>query len=307
MNKMDISEEKILHLNNKPAKFKGIIYPEPLQSHIQRPYYCCCSIGCRGSGKTYSVVKMLSNAEKSGFINPETGGKSAIRHILFSPTIEGNPIFKTLKYLDEEDMYNDYNEGKLLEILDELKEDRHYTKEYNEYVSAYKKFENMTESQFWKWKDKDAILLLMNREFIHYDFLDKPKYPHGCIVNIILDDVLSNKDAFSQKKSSVLNKAVLNGRHYGVNIIICAQNLKGITKCIRANTQIWILFPFKSMKIIMEDLFPEFSGTVNEEEFLNLYNLGTNDEHDALVIDEKDERGVMFKKNFDVILCRGKK
>ena len=299
---MNIFEEKITHLNNKPAKFKGINYPVPIQKHIQKPYYCCCSIGCRGSGKSYSVVKMLSNQEKSGFINPETGGKCDIRHILFSPTIEGNLIFKTLKYLDEDDMYNDYSEEKLSEILEELKAERQYTREYNEYVEAYKKFEKMTELEFWKWKDKDAIILLMSKDFVHYKELEKPKYPNSCVVNIILDDVLANKDAFSAKKSSVLNKAVLNGRHYGVNIFICAQNLKGITKCIRTNTQVWILFPFKSMKIILDDIFPEFSGTVNEEEFLSLYNYATKNDHDALVIDEKDEKGVMFKKNFDVIL-----
>lgn len=302
---MDIVEEKINHLNNKPAKFKGIIYPEPIQEHIQRPFYCCCSIGCRGSGKTWSVVKMLSNAEKSGFINPETGGKCAIRHILFSPTIEGNPIFKTLKYLDEEDMYDDYSEDKLLEILEELKEERRYTKEYAEYVKVFKQYARMTPEQFLEWNDKEAIILLMSKNFMHYKDIPKPKYPHSCVVNIILDDVLANKDAFSSRKSSVLNKAVLNGRHYGVNIIICAQNLKGVTKCIRANTQVWILFNFKSMKIILDDIFPEFSGTVNEEQFLDLYNYATKDEHDALVIDEKDERGVMFKKNFDIILRRG--
>lgn len=303
---MNIIEEKIPHLNNKPAKFKGIIYPEPILPNIQKPYYCCCSVGMRGSGKTWAVVKMLSNAEKSGFINPETGGKCDIRHILFSQTYEANPIFKTLKYLDDEDIYDDYNESKLAEILEELKEERQYTKEYAEYVKAYKAYEKMTEQQFWKWKDKEAIILLMSKDFIHYNDLRKPKYPNGCITNIILDDVLSNRDAFSSKKSSILNRAILNGRHYQVNIIICSQNLKSITKCIRSNTQVWILFKTKSLKILIDDLYQEISGVVTEEEFLELFDRATTDEHDALVIDEKDNsiKGIVFKKNFDVILRR---
>jgi hypothetical protein len=74
-------------------------------------------MGCRGSGKTYSIVRMLLNQEKSGFKDPITGDTVYIHHILFSPTAKSNPVFTALKYLDEEDIINDYTDLKLIDVL----------------------------------------------------------------------------------------------------------------------------------------------------------------------------------------------
>ena len=303
----NITIEKIKHLDNKPPSFKKIVYPEPVKEHIQRPFYVCCSIGARGSGKSYSVVKMILNQEDSGFINPTTGGKCDIRTIIFSPTLENNPIFNTIKSLDDDDKYDGFSEDKLSEILEELKEERAYAKEYNHYVSVYKKYKKMSEKEFSRWTDKEAVLLLYAYDFIDPNDLEKPKHEHGLICNIIFDDVLSDKNAFSNKKGSILNKLVLNGRHYMANVFICGQSLKSITRLIRLNTQVWILFSFKSQKVILDDLYDLVSGVVTEDEFIKLYEYATKDNHNALVIDEKDncEKGIVFKRNFDEILRRG--
>ena len=299
---MSVTETKITHLDNKPPKFKRIIYPVPIQPNIQAPYYCCCAVGCRGSGKTYGVVKMLRNAEQSGFIEPTTGEKCAIRHILFSPTIHGNPIFKTLKYLAEEDCHSDYSEAKLQDVLDELKAFREETDERNKYVEAFKVFEKMTQKQFNKWTDLEAIMILEAHDFSHPRKLPPITYPNGCITNIILDDCLSNREAFSAKKISTLNRLVLNGRHYKANVIICAQNLKAINKSIRLNTQVWMLFKFKSLKVLLDDIYPEVSNLLTEEEFITIYEKVTLNDNDFLCIDEKDEKQNRFKRNLDVIL-----
>lgn len=301
---MSITEYKIEHLDNKPPRFKGINYPVPLKDNIQRPYYCAVACGIRGSGKTYAVVKMLKNAEQSGFINPDTGERCAIRHILFSQTIEGNPIFKTLKYLDEDDCHDDYSESKLGEVLEELKQNRKETENYIEYVKAYNTFEKMSEEEFKKWRDADAIMLLEMYDFCHpRELKANVKYPNGCITNIILDDCLSNKEAFSSKKSSLLNRLVLNGRHYQANVIICSQNLKAISKSIRLNTQVWMLFKFKSMKILIDDIYQDIcSNLLTEDEFIALYEKATENDNDFFCIDEKDKKENRFKKNFDVIL-----
>jgi len=299
---MHINEVKISHLDNKPVKFKGIIYPIPIKENIQAPFYCAIACGLRGSGKTYAIVKMLQNAEKSGFIEPRTGEKCAIRHILFSPTIHGNPIFNTLKYLDEDDIHNDYSEAKLQEVLDELQADREETDERLRYIDAYNKFSKMSKKEFEKWRDVESILMLEQYDFANPRELPPIKYPNGCITNIILDDCLSNKEAFSSKKVSVLNKLVLNGRHYKANAIIASQNLKAINKSIRINTQVWMLFRTKSMKVLMDDIYPEVSNILTEDEFLQIYEKATQNENDFLCIDEKDKKENRFKRNFDVIL-----
>ena len=301
----NITIEKIKHLDNKPPKFKPISVPQPKLPHIQKLFYCAVSVGQRGSGKTWSIVKMLLNQEKSGFYNKETGGDCAIRHILFSPTISNNPVFNSLRFLDDDDKHNDYSEDKLADILEELRLEREHTKEFNNYCVAYKKYEKMSDKEFSRWKDRDSILLLNAYEFIHPKELEQPKYPHGCITNIILDDILANKDAFNSKKCNTLSKAVVNGRHHYINVFIAAQNLKSVTKMVRSNTEVWMLFPCKSLKIILDDIYPEISGVVTEQEFLDLYHTATNEKHNCLVIDQKDEDDVIFKRNFDEILRYG--
>ena len=297
-----IKEEKIPHLDNNPPKFKRHLYPVPLHENIQRPYFVCCAIGQRGSGKTYSITRLLLNQEKSGFIDPITGEKVAIRHFLFSPTYAGNPVFTALKYLDDDDIINEYTESKLQEVLDELKEEREKTEDYQKYVEAFKKFEKMTKKEFEKWTDIDAIMLLESNDFCHYRELEKPKYPNGVVANIILDDCLGG-EAFNAKRKSLLVKAILNSRHYGINVLIASQNMKAINKSIRANTDVWILFRFKSQTIILQDIYEEISGVLTPEQFLSIYEYATLEDNNALVIDAKEkDKNNMFKKNLDVIL-----
>lgn len=299
---MTIKEIKLDTLNNKPPKFKKLLYPVPYDDNITKPYYVCLAIGMRGSGKTYSVVKSIKNQEdRGGFYDPITGNKVPIRTILFSPTIEGNPIFTALNSLAEEDMINDYSHIKLQEVLNDIKYEKEQTKEWKQYIIAYNKFIKMTPEQFYKWDDEEAISLLFSKDFVNPKDLEPPKYPDGVVVNIVLDDCLAS-DAFSSKKGNVLLRAVLNGRHFGVNIYICAQNLKAVNKSIRANTELFLLFKFCSMKIVLDDLYSEISGMVTEEQFLELYAHATEDDHNCLVIDKKADKGNQFKKNLDVVL-----
>ena len=85
-------------------------------------------------------------------------------------------------------------------------------------------------------------------------------------------------------------------------MIIASQNLKAVNKSIRINTQVWMLFRTKSMKVLMDDIYPEVSNILTEDEFLEIYERGTQNENDFLCIDEKDKKENRFKRNFDVIL-----
>lgn len=299
---MNIEEIKIPHLNNKPPNFKKIQYPIPIKANVPKPYYCSCIVGTRGTGKTYQTVKILSIQEQSGFLNPETNEKTAIRHILFTSTLGGNPIWKSLKYLSDDDIYEEYSHQLLADILEEIKQEREYTKHYNEYVKAYKIYEKMSAQQYSKWKDKDAIILLMSHDFEHYKDIEQPRYPNGVVNNIIFDDMLAS-EVFSKNKSNMVLKLVLNGRHYASNCFILSQHIKSIPKPIRENTELWSFFPFKSRKMITEHLYELFGNLVSEDEFIVLYEYATQDPHDSFVIDMKeDDPKNRFKKNFDKII-----
>ena len=84
---------------------------------------------------------------------------------------------------------------------------------------------------------------------------------------------------------------------------IATQNLKSITKSIRNNTDIFVLFKFKNIKIILNDLYEEISNILSPEEFISLYEYATKEDHDCFVIDGKaTNKEDRFKLNFDTIL-----
>jgi hypothetical protein len=54
------------------------------------------------------------------------GHKLDMRIIVFCPIIMSiaNPIYKTLKYLNEEDIVMDYSDDKLLDKIDEIEKEK---------------------------------------------------------------------------------------------------------------------------------------------------------------------------------------
>ena len=97
---MNIIEEQIKGLDNNPAKFKHNKYPVPNHPKLQNPYFISLFCGARNSGKTYGICKLISSMEKYKYHDPDNGENVPIRTILFSPTVEANKIFTSLKSLD---------------------------------------------------------------------------------------------------------------------------------------------------------------------------------------------------------------
>ena len=128
--------------------------------------------------------------------------------------------------------------------------------------------------------------------------------PDQYVYFIILDDCITNKSAFSSKKSSSLTKAILNSRHIGICLYIATQHIKMVSKAVRGNVDIWMLFKTKNEKMLLDDIYPELSALCTPEEFLSLYHYSTSaSDNDSLVYDGKEkDKADRFKLNFDVIL-----
>lgn len=299
---MNVEEISIPELNNNPPKFKNPnLYPVPYKKHISPPYYIFCGSGARGSGKTFGIVKHIQNAEQSGFYDPITKDEVKIRTFLFSPTAESNPVFNALKSLDENDIINEYTDEKLMEIIEQIKEERKNLKDYRAYVEAYKKYEKMSEAELRRCTDYEFLGLLQYYDYVDYRELEKPDQ---YIYMIILDDCITNKSAFSSKKSSALTKAILNSRHIGICLYIATQHIKMVSKAVRGNVDIWQLFKTKNEQLLIDDIYPELSALLSPEEFLTLYHYATSaSDNDSLVYDGKEpDKQNRFKLNFDVIL-----
>lgn len=293
-----ISTEKIENWDNKPVRHKKNRYPLPTDKNSPRMYFVCLAVGSRGSGKTFSIVKLIKQYEKYGIMNQITQEKTAQRVILFSPTVEANPIFNSLKHLEDKDVVTNYSDDKLLEVIDDIKHEADETKEYQRRLELYHKFIKHS-----KKKPENLVKLftpeeLIELELMNYEPPKEPTYPNGCVNFLVFDDLIGSS-AFKSVGKSALTNLVLKNRHLGCNILIATQSLKSIPKPIRNNTSLFILYRFANKKIVLEDLYEEVSGRLKPDEFERVYDYATEGDHDALVMDFTGDKENTFRKNFD--------
>lgn len=291
-----ISTEKIENWDNKPIKHKKNKYPLPVDKNSPRMFFVCLAVGSRGSGKTFSIVKLIKQYEKYGIMNQLTQEKTDQRVILFSPTVEANPIFNSLKHLEQEDIITNYNDDKLIEVIEDIKKEADETKDYQRRLALYHKFVKLAHK-------KDIAKHFTPEEWSELEMMDfdeplKPTYPNGCVNFLIFDDLIGSS-AFKATGKSALTNLVLKNRHLGCNILIATQNLKAIPKSIRTNTSLFILYRFANKKIVLDDLYEEVSGRLKPEEFEKIYDYATEGDHDALTMDFTGDKDNTFRKNFD--------
>lgn len=277
-------------------KFKQNKYPVPLEPSAPRMYFLALFIGSRGSGKSYSMVKLLKQYERAGIASAtEPGVKVAQRVILFCPTADANPVYTSLRDLAEADTHTNYSDVKLVEVVADIKHEREETAKYQKRLAVWKKF--MRTRRIDKMDAEDIFEL----ERMNYEPPEKPKYPDGCVVFMILDDLIGSA-AFKQTGKSALTNLALKSRHLGICLLIATQNLKALPKSIRTNAGLFVVFRFANKKVVANDLYEEVSNTLPLEDFEAIYDYATQDDHDALVIDFSMPKPQRFKMNFDRVL-----
>ena len=299
-----IKEFKLNSLNNIVPKVNKKEPPKSVNNDLTPFFFTSMFIGAKNSGKTYGLVKMIKNYEDQP-IKDSKGNTLEIRTILFSPTgkSEANPIYTTLKSLDfTNDVIEQYTDNKLIDKLNEIEKDKEDIEDYNKYVKAYKIFEK---NENINLIDPEYLILLHQYDFEHYENIPKPKYKHPPIVFIILDDLIGDNKVF--KRQSLINNITIKHRHLGVNLVFTSQNPKSIPNIIRNNIDLYVLYKFANVKMVLEKLYEEVSNLLTEKQFEDLYKHATNEAHDALVIDTHPniERDNRFKKNFNVVLTHG--
>jgi hypothetical protein len=290
---MNITLVDIPSRDNNPIKHKKYHYPQSTAPDLPRNFFVFLGVGARASGKTFSCVKLLDLYSKYPILN-KNGEKISQRIILFSPTIDANPIFNSLKYLDETDIHTEYNDDKLLKVLEDIKLEKEETEKYQYWVNAYEKFKRV---KHIKDLSSDMLLFLHTKEFEPPSESDIPNFPNGVINHIVFDDLVGSS-CFKSVGKSALTNLVLKNRHLSSNILILSQNLKAIPKSVRANTSVFALFRFNNKKII-EDLYEEVSNMMKYEEFESIYNQATEEPHNFLLLDFTQVIENRIKMNFN--------
>lgn len=277
--------------DNKPIKYKDIEYPQPKSLDLPKNYYTCLCVGQTGTGKTASIVKLLKYYEKEKIFTKE-GDLVDQRIILLSPTFQSNTIWRTLKNLDvENDVHEeDYTNSMFQAILDEVDAIREEAKEYQKVLKIWKKF-----------KKVKKISLLTNSEVLILQMIDfdignlyEPRYKVAPVTHIILDDLVCS-NAF--RPNSLVSNLSVRNRHRGINLFILSQSAKQITKIIRIQARLLMLYRFNS-KNICEDLFELVSNVFTPEQFESTYMEITNEPYQFMCIDNTKSK-IEIKKNFD--------
>ena len=299
-----IKEIKLSSLNNVIPKVNKKEPPRSVNLDLTPFYFTSMFIGSKNSGKSYGLVKMIKHYEEQP-VKDSKGNVLEIRTILFCPTgnSEANPIYTTLKSLDfSDDVILNYSDTKLIEKLNEIEKDKQDIEDYNKYVKAYKIFEK---NENINLIDPEYLILLHKHDFEHYNNIPKPRYKHPPIVFIILDDLIGDNKVFKQQ--SLINNITIKHRHLGVNLIFTSQNPKSIPNIIRNNIDVYVLYKFANVKMVIDKIFEEVSGLLTESQFEEIYKHATSEPYNALVIDThpKTERDKRFKKNFNVVLTHG--
>ena len=85
-----------------------------------------------------------------------------------------------------------------------------------------------------------------------------------------------------------------------MNIIGTTQYIKAIPPVLRRNLDIFVIFKFANVQSVIEQIYPEISGVIKEEDFEIVFEYATINKHDALIIDQTSKH--IFKLNWDTAL-----
>jgi zona occludens toxin (predicted ATPase) len=107
-----------------------------------------------------------------------------------------------------------------------------------------------------------------------------------------------------KRNNSLIGNITIRHRHLGINLIFTTQNPKSIPNIIRNNIDLWFLYKFANIKMVLEKIYEEVSNIITEDEFEELYKHATLEPYNALVIDTHPCTSIdkRLRKNFDVVL-----
>ena len=295
---------KELFLKNikKLPKINKIPPPASVNENLTKMFFSAIFVGAKNSGKSYGLCTLLKNYEDDP-IKDNEGNTLPIRIILFAPTAYSvqNVVYKSLKNLDENDIITKYSDDAVNNKLLEIQKDKQDIEDYKKYKQIYKKFIKLDENI--NGLNEEKLSLLYKHDFAHYNDLPKLKYKYPPVVFMILDDLIGNNDCF-KRGNCFMSNLVIKHRHVGINLIFTTQNPRSINNIIRSNIDLWILYKFSNIKMVLDKIYEDVSNILTEEQFEEAYKFATMEPHHALVIDTHSGTSLdkRLKRDFDTVI-----
>lgn len=278
-----------------------------VKDNMIQPPFVSGFIGTRGSGKTYTSVKLILELIKEGalkeqdiyFIAPSFY-KNEVFHNIHN--IKKKNILTRIKdvygYLEKITAHFEF----ILRVWNATK--KKYTKQ--QYDEWYKTIIDKLDAKN-KEDEDDLSIDLNNIEYLHlklnncesrpyfYDYV-----PHFLI---FIDDA-SHSKIYKNRDSNPFINFFLRHRHYNCSIMCAAQTYRnGITRDLRLNMSCW--FIWKQSEEDVKNIYSEVISSVVRKKrlFFELFDKITDKDHDFILIDkEAKNKSLIIRKNFDQIL-----
>jgi len=283
---MNIKEIELEGFKDKINNSK-LDYPKSNNKNLFNLFFNFLSVGSRGSGKTFSAVKIIKEFENSEMISGD--GIHKIRTILISPTYDANKnLWKNLKSLNENDIYENYSEAILQGIIEDIKNIIDEVDIYNKYIYYYDLVDKTAKTEIKELLKSNPEISFLLKKF-NYETPAKVKkyfrYTTKPITFILLDDIMGSS-ALNRKSENLLKYWLIKNRHIFTSFFLLVQSIKSVPKDMRLNCNLFYLAKFSNKKSILNDIYEEVSSVMTENEFENLYDKAINDNpHGALIID----------------------
>jgi hypothetical protein len=283
---MNIKEVEINGFKDKITNSK-LDYPKSDNPNLFNLFFNFAGVASRGGGKTFSTIKIIKEYENSKMISAQ--GEHKIRTILISPTYDANKnLWGNLKSLDENDIYEEYSEAILKNIIEDIKQIIDEVDVYNKYIYYYDLIDKTPKNEIQPLLKSNPEISYLLKKF-NYESPSKVKkyfrYTTKPITFLILDDCMGSS-AFNRKSENLLKYWLIKNRHIFTSFFLLVQSMKSIDKSVRLNCNLFFLGKFSNKKAILTDLYEEVGSILTEKEFENLYDKAINDnQHGALIID----------------------
>ena len=283
---MNIQEVELSSFKDKLSNAK-LDYPKSANPDLFNLFFNYLGVASRGGGKTYNIIKIIKGYEKEKLYSSQ--GEHKVRTILISPTYDANKnLWRNLKSLDENDIYETYSEQILKDIIDDIKTIIDEVDFYNKYVEYYNTIDKTPPERVQEIlnNNNEIKMVLSKFDFQHPKQVKKYfRYTTKPISFLIFDDIMGSS-ALSRKSQNLLTYWLIKNRHIFTCMCLLVQSIKSVPKAVRLNCNLFYLGKFSNKSSILDDLYQEVSSVITEKQFENLYDKAINDNpHGALIID----------------------
>ena len=303
---------KIEKKSEPKAKMKvinGSAFAIETAPHLPKLHQACVVVAKRGGGKTTAVSNLLRMYKETGAMD---------RILIVSPTFLSNK--KLLEHLDidENDVFDDLDAFGIVEkIKDIVNAERDEFLRWKQLKANYEKV--MKQMRAGGVYDDEFLMSYYDPKTNDFK-VPEPKYPcyrqgRPPVISCIFDDCMNSRLYTGRALASL----VISHRHQGqfptggavgISLFFLIQSYKAQSnptlKCIRSQATSALIFRTKSKDELYKDIAESFSGEIDPELFIELYNEATKDSpHDFLFVDLHHKKGIQpsgFRKNFDEYL-----